>query len=353
MEPPASLRPVAGQPREVQRLVESWLAQDDSPPLTIRTSGSTGEPKDVALSAAAVTASAVASLERLGGPGQWVLALPVRYVAGLQVVVRSVLAGTDPVVLADQSGLAGAVGLLTHQRRYVALVPTQLHRMLADLAETEALAGLDAVLLGGAAAPPELLDRARAAGVRVVTTYGMTETCGGCVYDGRPLDGVEIRLAADGGVLLRGPVLFEGYVDLPQLTAQTLRGGWLHTPDVGRIGACGRLEVLGRRDDVVVSGGTNIPLGAVERRLRSHPAVRDVAVIGVPDLEWGTRVVAFVVLEPQVEAPTTEQLRDFVANGHPREWAPREVVWLGALPMLESGKVDRQGLLLEMTSRHV
>jgi O-succinylbenzoic acid--CoA ligase len=352
MESPAGLRPVAGEPVDVQRLLEGWLAEPEPLPLTIRTSGSTGAPKDVALSAAAVTASALATLRRLGGPGQWVLALPVRYVAGLQVVVRSVLAGTSPVVLEGHPDLAAAAGLLTHRRRYLALVPTQLHRMLASRADTEALAGFDAVLVGGAAAAPELLDRASDAGVRVVTTYGMTETCGGCVYDGRPLAGLEVKLGADDRVLLRGPMLFDGYVDLPRLTAEALRGGWLHTPDVGRIDATGRLAVVGRLDDVVVSGGTNVPLGAVERRVCANPAVHDAAVIGVPDADWGTRVVAFVVAGPGLEPPTTDQLRDFVSEMHPRAWAPREVVYREALPMLESGKVDRQGLLLEIAQPH-
>jgi O-succinylbenzoic acid--CoA ligase len=351
MQLSASLRPVAGEPAEVQRLVEDWLSGQNSPPLTIRTSGSTGQPKDVALSAAAVTASAAATLDRIGGPGQWVLALPVRYVAGLQVVVRSVLSRTTPVVLAEQPSLAVAARLLTGRRRYLALVPTQLHRMVTDPAESEALAGFDAVLLGGAAAAPELLDRARAAGVGVVTTYGMSETCGGCVYDGWPLEGVEVRLGENDRVLLRGPMLFDGYVDQPELTACALRDGWLHTPDVGRLDPSGRLEILGRRDDVVVSGGVNISLGAVERRLLEHPFIQDAAVVGRHDPAWGTRVVAFVVAVRGHQSPTTETLRDFVSEVHPREWAPREVTRLAALPLLESGKVDRQALVRGMATR--
>jgi o-succinylbenzoate---CoA ligase len=351
MQLSASLRPVAGEPAEVQRLVEDWLSAQNSPPLTIRTSGSTGQPKDVALSAAAVTASATATLERIGGPGQWLLALPVRYVAGLQVVARSVLAGTTPVVLAGHPSLAAATRLLTGRRRYLALVPTQLHRMLTDPAEAEALAGFDAVLLGGAAATPELLDRAGAADVAVVTTYGMSETCGGCVYDGWPLDGVQVRLGEHDRVLLRGPMLFDGYVDRPELTACALRDGWLHTPDVGRIDPSGRLEILGRLDDVVVSGGVNIPLGAVERRLLEHPLIQDAAVVGCHDPAWGTRVVAFVVVGRDHQSPTTETLRDFVGEVHPREWAPRDVTTLAALPLLESGKVDRQALVRGMATR--
>jgi len=153
-------------------------------------------------------------------------------------------------------------------------------------------------------------------------------------------------------VLLAGPVLFDGYVGRPALTAEVLRGGWLHTPDLGRLDGAGRLEVLGRLDDVIVSGGANVPLAVVESRLRAHPAVRDVAVVAIPDAEWGARVVAFVVVDRDADAPSTEQIRDFVATAHPREWAPREVVLRAALPTLHSGKLDRQALLAHAMRGH-
>ena len=353
MEPPATLRPLAGEPADLQRLLAGWITRERPAPLTVRTSGSTGEPKEVLLSAAAVTASATATLARLGGPGQWVLALPTRYVAGLQVVVRSLLAGTTPVVLAEHPSLDAAARSLTHPRRYLALVPTQLYRMLASTTEMAALAGFDAVLLGGGAADADLLDRARDCGVAVVTTYGMSETCGGCVYDGRPLDGVEVALGPRDRVIISGPVLFDGYVDQPELTAEALQGGRLNTPDVGRVDpTTGRLEILGRLDDVVVSGGANVALSAVERRVREHPSVAEAAVVGVPDAEWGTRVVAFVVAVPGVVPPSVAELRDFVAEVHPRGWSPRELVVESMLPMLESGKPDRQALVRTMASLH-
>lgn len=344
MEAEPTLRPLAGTPSGVQRLLADWLVADAPPPLTVLTSGSRGEPKEVALSASAVKASAHSAATRLGGAGQWVLALPVRYVAGMQTVVRSLLASARPVVLSDHGDLSSAVSALTHERRYLALVPTQLHRMLGSRRDTEALAALDAVLVGGAAAGRDLLDTAGAAGVRVVTTYGMTETCGGCVYDGVPLDGVEIALGDRGRVKLAGPVLFDGYVGRPALTAEVLRDGWLHTPDSGRVDG-GRLVVLGRLDDVVVSGGVNVPLAVVERRLLSHPSLSAVAVVGVPDAEWGARVVAYVVVEPRADSPSPAELRDFVGEVHPREWAPRDLAVVDALPVLASGKVDRQALL--------
>ncbi|MGH3448404.1 MAG: AMP-binding protein [Nocardioidaceae bacterium] len=349
----ASLRPVSGSPAAVEARLRRWIAAPAGPldvePLTIRTSGSTGEPKDVVLSTTALRASATATLARLGGPGQWVLALPVPYVAGLQVVVRSILAGTSPVTLADHPDLATACAALTGERRYLAAVPTQLHRWLADDTQAAALTELDAVLIGGSGVSTALLDTARARGVTVVTTYGMSETCGGCVYDGVPLDGVGVALGPQGEIRLSGPMLFAGYDGQPGLTAQVVHDGWLHTPDLGRLDADGRLEVLGRADDVVVSGGENIPLPTVERRLAQMPPVAHCALVGLPDPEWGTRVVAVVVPAAGCACPDLDSVRGFVAEELPRHWAPRAVVTSEQLPMLTSGKVDRQTLVRELS----
>ena len=324
----ASLRPVTGEPRAVLGLLRTWLGTE-SEPLVVATSGSTGEPKQVLLSAAALRASAAASLARLGGPGQWLLALPVSAIGGLQVLVRSILAGTDPVLLTEHPDLTTAAAAMDADRRYTALVPTQLGRLL-EHGDADVIADFDAVLVGGAAADAELLRRARAAGVPVVTTYGMTETCGGCVYDGIPLDTVSVALDADGRIRIGGPVLFSGYFDRPHLTSQVLADGWLTTSDVGRLDHDGRLEVLGRADDVVVSGGVNVGTGAVRDRLLEHPAVRDAVVVGVADADWGARIVAYVVAE--VPLPPLAELRDFVAARLPRSWAPSEVVPVRALP---------------------
>jgi O-succinylbenzoic acid--CoA ligase len=294
------------------------------------------------LSARAVRASAEATTARIGGPGQWVLALPAHYVAGLQVITRSVLAGTSPVLLEDHPDLASATQALTGSRRYLALVPTQLHRLLKSPSETDALASYDCVLLGGSAAPQPLLTSALEAGVRVVTTYGMSETCGGCVYDGVALDGVGVALDADGLIRLSGPVLFEGYAGRPDLTAQVLQDGWFRTSDLGRLDDDGRLVVLGRSDDVVVSGGVNVSLAAVEARLRAMPGLGHIAVTSRPDAEWGAEVVA--VIEGDGGLPGIDAVRDFVAAELPRTWAPRHLLVVAALPMLDSGKVDRQRL---------
>ncbi|WP_245916695.1 AMP-binding protein [Nocardioides gansuensis] len=356
------LRPVHGDAPVVIEALREWLSAADEPaPLVVETSGSTGRPKRVALSRRAVLASVAASARRLGAEGRWLLALPISYVAGLQVACRSLVAGFDPVVV-DGLGFETALrGLDTPlvPRGYsteatvplfTSLVPTQLHRLLDDPAETAALASLHTVLLGGGPVDPGLRRRAEAAGIHVVATYGASETAGGCVYDGLPLDGVALALGTDGRIRIGGPTLFEGYVDDPELTAQTLVDGWYVTSDAGRLDEDGRLHVLGRVDDVVISGGVNVPLPAVAARLRQHPAVEHAEVLGVPDEEWGQRVVAFVVPSTRWSSSAEERgayrdhLRSWVADAHPRSWAPRQVVVLDALPLLPNGKPDRRRL---------
>lgn len=309
--------------------------EDDEVALVVPTSGSTGEPKGVLLTAACLTASATAAAERLGHPTAWLLALPVTHVGGLQVVLRALASGTEPVV-ADR--LAGAE--LPPGRRCTSLVPTQLRRLLADEGATAALMTYDAVLVGAAATPPALLQQARDAGVRVVTTYGTSETSGGCVYDGAPLAGVQAQVRDDGRIVLAGPVVARGYRLRPDLTAQAFAGEAFTTGDLGRLEPDGRLTVLGRADDVVVTGGEKVAPAAVEAALAAHPAVAEVAVVGVPDAEWGARVVAAVVLQPGA-ALSLDEVRDHVAARVSRVAAPRELRVLPALPLLPSGKVDR------------
>jgi len=311
--------------------VAEWLDARDPGPVVVATSGSSGSPKQVVLRREAVLASADASAARVGGTGPWLLALPSSYVAGLNVVVRSLLAGHRPVVLGDraprQAGLAGG---------YLSLVPTQLHRWLDHPADVEVLAAIDTVLIGGGPIDPALRARADGAGITLVATYGMAETCGGCVYDGLPLDGVGLALAEDGRVRLTGPMLFEGYLDDPVATDEVLVDGWFVSGDAGRLDEDGRLQVVGRVDDMVVSGGVNVPAAAVAARLREHPRVEAAEVVGVADEEWGNRVVAVVV-----GSVALEEARDWVSARHPRAWAPRQVVVVPALPMLGNGKPDR------------
>ncbi|WP_459971754.1 AMP-binding protein [Nocardioides pyridinolyticus] len=318
---------------EIERLA-AWLAADDPEPWVVETSGSTGTPKRVLLPRDAVLASVHASARRLGASGRWLLALPPSYVAGLQVICRSLVAGHEPVVLGDDPGDFAAAA---READFVSLVPTQLHRLLDT--DAAALASFHTVLLGGGPIDPALRRRAEDAGVHVVATYGSAETAGGCVYDGHPLDGVAVALELDGRIRIGGPTLFAGYAGEPDRTAEVLVDGWFRTSDAGRLDEDGRLHVLGRVDDMVVTGGVNVPAGAVAARLREHDAVEAAEVLGVPDAEWGNRVVAFVV------GPLgLAEARDWVAATHPRSWAPRQLVALDAIPLLGNGKPDRLAL---------
>ena len=315
------------------RELDAWLAADDPDPWIVETSGSTGVPKRVVLSRAAVLASVGASARRLGGSGRWLLALPPSYVAGVQVVCRSLVAGHAPVLLEEHATFAEAA----RDADFVSLVPTQLHRLLDT--DADALRTFHTVLLGGGPIDPALRRRAEGAGVRVVATYGSAETAGGCVYDGYALDGVAVALDPGGRVRIGGPTLFDGYDGDPVATAEVLVDGWFLTSDAGRLDEDGRLHVLGRVDDVVVSGGVNVPAPAVAARLREHPEVVAAEVLGVPDEEWGNRLVAFVV-----GAVSLEDAREWVADAHPRSWAPRQLVVIDEIPLLPNGKPDRMTL---------
>ncbi|MET0997745.1 MAG: AMP-binding protein [Marmoricola sp.] len=333
----SSLRPVSGTAEEILGLLREWEAATDPEPLVVATSGSTGTPKRVVLSRDAMRASALATQERLGGPGQWVLNLPPAYVAGLQVLYRSVVAGTEPVVTTDIVAARDQLG----GRSYVSLVPTQLVRAMdssGDSGQVEALAAFDAVLVGGGPLATRVRRHAEGNDIRVVQTYGMSETCGGCVYDGVPLDGVEVSIDANGEVVLRGPVLFDGYEGERDRTATALRDGWFHTDDLGRIRPDGRLQVMGRADDVVISGGVKVPAAAVAAMISADEDALGVEVLGTPDHEWGERVVAVVAAD---NALSLAHVRSLV---EPREWAPRQLVVVDRIPLLPNGKPDRVAL---------
>ncbi len=343
--------------------------------LILRTSGSTtGTGRLIAMSAAALMTSARATHARLGGPGTWLLPLPAHHVAGLQILIRSLEAGAEPVVVDTSAGfsptaLADALSSARPStgaavsRLYVSLVPTQLVRVLQDPQAGRALSDADAVLLGGAAADPALLARARNRGITVVTTYGMSETGGGCIYDGRPLERVEITIQAPdaegaGRILISGPVLAEDYLQPPGRSPGRspddgegfhCSGGKrvLATSDRGRLHPDGRLEVLGRLDDVIITGGVKVEPRHVEEALTGIDGVAEACVVGLPDEQWGSRVVAAVVLEPGGQpggpkrwdgAALREAVRDRLDGAH----APKRVVVLEALPLRPSGKVDRR-----------
>jgi O-succinylbenzoic acid--CoA ligase len=314
---------------------------DDRVALVIGTSGSTGAPKGALLASDAVKASATATHARLGGPGTWLLAMSVRYIGGLQVLIRSLLAGTRPAVADLTDGFrpeeftkAAFAALEAPGRHYTALVPTQLTRLMTGDA-LEALRGFDAIVMGGAAMPEALRQRARDEGVNAIPSYGMSETASGCVYDGVPLDGVEIRLT-DGRIDIRGPMLADGYRGFDG--ESPFVDGWFHTSDLGRWLEDGRLEVVGRLDDVINTGGVKIAPLLVERALTAVPGVTDACVVGLPDPEWGQIVAAAVVA---TEPPSEAHLREAAREAAGRAGAPKLIRFLPELPLLGPGKVDR------------
>ena len=314
--------------------------------VVLATSGSTGMPKGVELPGTALVASARASLARLGAaPGErWLCCLPMHHISGLGVLVRSLLAGSVPVLRdrVDAGVVAGdASDPVDDGARcgYVSLVPTQLRRLLDAGAPLD---GFRAILLGGAAIPPGMLAEAAGAGARVVTTYGMTETCGGCVYDGIPLDGARVASGADGRIRISGPMLFSGYRLAPELTSTALQDGWFVTSDLGELTEAGRLVIRGRADDVIISGGEKIVASEVEQVLRGCPQVREAVVVGSPDPDWGERVTVMIVAADSALPPSLADLRAYVRDRLPRYAAPQAMVIVGELPLLASGKPDRQ-----------
>ena len=315
---------------------------DDDVVLVVPTSGTTGAPKGAMLTSAALTASASATHARLGGPGQWLLALPAHHIAGMQVLIRSVLARTTPVVLDvsrgfDASALPDAVRQMRGERRYASLVAAQLAKALADPAATAALAELDAVLIGGGPMPTIVAEKAAAAAIPVVRTYGMSETAGGCVYDGVPLDGVRVRID-DGRVVLGGATLAKGYRN-PVSPDPFAEPGWFRTDDAGSVDA-GVLTVHGRLDEGITTGGLTVLPQVVEAALATHPAVAQCAVFGVPDERLGQRVVAAVVA---TRAVSLEDLRAHVTASLDATAAPRELHVVDELPV-RGIKVDRRAL---------
>ncbi|WP_129656524.1 AMP-binding protein [Rothia halotolerans] len=392
-------------------------AQDERPALVVATSGSTGAPKRTVLSAGALRASGTATAAATSSAGaSWLLALPVHYVAGAQVIARSVLAGTEPVVLPSAPGsgtpgftaadfLAG-VEALPAGPRMTSLVPTQVHTLLeaAESGEVpagellEALRSFTAILLGGAPASRRLLRRCEELEVPLVLTYGSAETAGGCVYDGVPLPGVEVRIEHDdagpsdvplpgdpasgrsgapagptpdvlapagtgrpGRIWLGGPTIAHGYLGDPARTAgHFLRDAagtrWYGTDDLGLLredgeGRGARLAVSGRADDVVITGGVKVSARAVAAALEEDPGVREALVVGVPDERWGTAVAALLSRAPGA-AVNTPALRERVAQRLGRAAAPKTLLVLDALPAASTGKPDRAAAARLLAAEH-
>lgn len=377
--------------------------------LVVGTSGSTGTPKRTALTARALAASAAATENffeaNAGAASQWLLALPAHYIAGAQVLARSILAGTAPVIARSviepvhfsPEVFLQAVEQMSLARRFISLVPTQLHKLL-ESADTdphlgaeihEALGSFTGILLGGAPASADLLAAAQELGLNVVTTYGSAETAGGCVYSGSVLPGVRVELVPEEGmpavpdtegkpahdesvqvgrIWISGAHLASGYIGDTARTAEhffTSADGtrWYRTDDYGLLSPVAapdsnencsepRLQVLGRSDDVLISGGVKISARAVATVLEEHPAVREACVVGLPDARWGTAIAAAVTLVPSADAAPTENnpalnkelcalLRARCAEKLGTPAAPKQLSILPDFPLTSTGKPDR------------
>lgn len=372
--PPATLRGAAITPADAFPDLAAQITQDphffDGIDLVVETSGSTtGRPQRVGLSIEAIIASIDATHDALDGPGVWILALPAHHIAGAMALLRSTRHDLPPRIVDTSAGftpqsLLPAIrgALSTGTPAYVSLVPAQLSSCLEDAEVTAALATLNAVLVGGQHVSDTLIEAARTAGIRLHTSYGMSETCGGIAYDGQPLGGTRVRVTDPdeegvGRLAITGPTLMTRYLDAdaPWVgddgTPWVGEGPrWLLTNDLGSVSPDGTLTVVGRADDVIISGGKNITPTSIESALRSHPRVTDACVVGIPHDTWGHTIGAVLVttdpLAPPTLAPcdeaTAAELRDHVATTLGRHATPRILATTSALPFLPSGKIDRR-----------
>jgi O-succinylbenzoic acid--CoA ligase len=314
---------------------------------TVETSGSTARPKRVRLSGSALIASARAPAGEIG-EGGWVLALPLSYIAGIMVVIRSLVAET-PLVDArhepfDAREFTQLASVLADGTWFTALVPAQLVR-LVDLAERDtsardALRRFSRILVGGQAIPSGLIDRATARGIRVTKTYGSAETAGGVVYDGRPIGDTRVRIAEDGRVVIATSSLADEYHGDTELTATSFRVDdgtrWWHTTDVGEL-TDGELAILGRMDDIIITGGIKVSLGDIDRVLES--AGIDAVASWFADDTWG-QVPALV----STSDLDREVVRDLIERELSKAARPYRFVTVSELPRLSSGKIDRRAL---------
>ena len=348
--------------------------------VVVRTSGSTGTPKATVLTVDALAASSMATAFALKGEGQWLLALPLQYVAGVQVLVRSLFAGTRPWAM-DLSngftteGFTAAALELTDKIRFTSLVPAQLKRLLDDpSADTLAvLRRFNGILLGGGPVSQALLGAARDAGLRVVTTYGAAETAGGCVYDGFPLEGVAVRVAEDGRIHLGGATLAAGYLGAPRLTAEAFTDDdgirWYRTNDLGTLDADGRLTVLGRADDVIITGGVKISALHVQEELEKFDGVTAAFVAGVESATWGQAVAAYVAVSDGISLNGSSGASSLPASGTDpgaalgaalaEQWhrtlgllSPKTVLPASDLITLPNGKPDRLAMIERLNALH-
>lgn len=373
---PAIAPMAAGSESFITKTLEALRPDDSRYPLescdiaiVSATSGSTGTPKGVMLSQQALAASASAFGNRFGTNNRWVVSMPVHRIAGIMVLVRSWLHNSpfeiDPSVGGARTFEAAAFAATTMRAvresnkdgraLMVSLVPTQIARLLeSGSVGIEALQSYDLVLSGAATTPQPMLNKLRELGIKVSVSYGMTETCGGCVFDGRPLDGVNISLGTKddvepGRVTISGPVAASGYRLRPDLDAVSFISGQIQTHDVGKLDSSGLLHILGRLDDVVTVGGVNVALSAVESLIRHHPAIEDVAVIDLQDELWGSIPIAYAVTRTYVSDTSNliSEIQSTIRDQIGRAAVPRTLQFVSALPMLDSGKIDRISLRMQ------
>ena len=320
---------------------------DEDIALVVSTSGSTGKPKGAMLTPANLISSADATHQALGGEGQWLLAMPTAYIAGLQVLVRSMVAGVEPAYVDLSRGFnvaefaARAHELAqTGERTYTALTPMQLAKATSTLKGIDALRTFSAVLVGGAATNPRLLDSAKKLRINVVTTYGSSETSGGCVYNGRPIAGAHVKIV-DGRIHLGGPMVARGY---HHLDSPDLQDGWFRTSDAGSL-ENGVLTVLGRTDNVISSGGLKLHPEVLEEELLRIDGVTAACVVGKQDARFGQRICAAYTGSAAVP-DILDALADAEDAGRIAHWQiPKELKSVAALPQLGPGKVNRTAVL--------
>ena len=372
-----AIAPMADSPEFIVRqTLEALRPNDPEFPLESNdiaivsaTSGSTGTPKGVLLSKQALEASATAFGNRFGTNNRWVVSMPAHRIAGIMVLVRSWFHNSpfeiDPSVGGARTFESAAFAATTMRAvresaadgraLMVSLVPTQIARLLeSGSVGIEALQSYDLVLSGAAATPQPMLNRMRELGIKVSVSYGMTETCGGCVFDGRPLDGVKVSLGTKddvepGRVTISGPVTASGYRLRPDLDAVSFISGQVQTHDAGKLDSSGLLHILGRLDDVVTVGGVNVALSAVESLIRHHPAIEDVAVIDLQDELWGSIPIAYVVTRYHITDTSNliSEIQSTIRDQISRAAVPRTVQFVASLPMLDSGKIDRISLRMQ------
>ena len=302
--------------------------------LVITTSGSTGIAKQVALSGAALLASAKAANEYLGAkPGdRWSLVLPVEHIAAINVLVRALELGGIAIDNREATSFEPA--------EFVSIVPTQLHRAInGDHPLLQHLQGAKAVLVGGAATNNELITTAALNGINVVTTYGMTEMCGGCIYNGAPLNNTEVRILENGNIQLKGSSMANGYLNFPDLWTELSKDGWFTTSDLGEI-IEGKLVVLGRNDDQIISGGKKISLSAIELIAKSRFPNQEFIAFALTDLEWGQRLALASDRDISIA-----EINSAIRSKFGGYAVPKEFHVVNPLPVKGIGKPDRNRLV--------